>query len=205
MKKNSLPSKSLTFKNSRNCCKTSKQSNVAVDNCEVWLEEIWMRLRRWLTSRPGCAHMHPCCPSVCMGNGSHSLSGCMCYFCWASHIEQTNNLFQLKRAAEPASVCRKGSVLQWITSALETAADCVLRGGGSRSAIVGRIADAMERAKGWLKQNKTTKNLTAEEEAASAAAARSWRLRLHVGRAGKLIMWLRLIGWCWGKSGTVKL
>lgn len=95
-------------------------------------------------------------PSVCMGNGSHSLSGCMCYFCWASHIEQTNNLFQLKRAAELASVCRKGSVLQWITSALKTVADCVLRGGGSRSAIVWRIGDAMERATGWLKQNKRT-------------------------------------------------
>lgn len=146
--------------------------------------------------------MHPCCPSVCMGNRSHSLSGCMCYFCWASHIEQTNNLFQLKRAAEPASVCRKGSVLQWITSALKTVADCVLRGGGSRSAIVWRIGDAMERATGWLKQKKNTSRRAAEEE---AAAARRWRLRLHVGRAGKLIMWLRLIGWCGGKSGTVKL
>lgn len=27
----------------------------------------------------------------------------MCYFCWASHIERTDNLFQLRRAAAPVT------------------------------------------------------------------------------------------------------
>ncbi|CAB1416821.1 unnamed protein product [Pleuronectes platessa] len=51
-------------------------------------------------------------------------SGCMCYFCWASHGEWTNNLFQLKRAV----ATEEGAVLHRITSSFETGppgmADC---------------------------------------------------------------------------------
>lgn len=52
----------------------------------------------------------------------------MCYFCRASHIEWTNNLFQLKRAA--ALVTAGGAVLHQITSSFEkppTLAGCDLK------------------------------------------------------------------------------
>lgn len=56
-------------------------------------------------------------------------SGCMCYFCRASHIEWTNDLFQLKQAA--ALVTAEGAVLHRITSSFEKPprlADCDLKG-----------------------------------------------------------------------------
>lgn len=97
--------------------------------CLLYLMEIWIQLRAGLTS----GHCMCACVCVCMRAyipisvfvwKRERLSGCMCYFCWASHIERTNNLFQLRRAAAP--VTAEGAVLHRITSSFEKPQDWLI-------------------------------------------------------------------------------
>lgn len=71
-----------------------------------------MHLRLRLTSGPRMCertrvHASPFPVPVWGKKKGGPLSGCMRYFCWASHIEQTNNLFQLKQAADAVSAERE--------------------------------------------------------------------------------------------------
>lgn len=99
------PAKNFTFRRAvtvvkHHCrqlekCMTQGNLNATQSSANEQAKNVW-------------AHTRACFPlsCACMGKKRGPLSGCMRYFCWASHIEQTNNLFQLKRAADPVSAER---------------------------------------------------------------------------------------------------
>lgn len=146
----------------------------------------------------------------------------MCYFCWASHIERTNNLFQLKRAAAP--VTAGGAVLHRITSSFEKPpprlADCDLKGNRALQEQLVWPGSGEREGWGWQSGSNLVQKLPQkivlqlrwreEEEEGDGGGGGGGRRReeakainrgfspglpllLHVGRGGKLIMWLRLI------------
>lgn len=186
-----------TFRTVVNVVKQPVQQ-LFLKTCLLYLMEIWMQLRARLTSR------HCMCLCVCMRAyipisvfvwKGERLSGCMCYFCWASHIERTNNLFQLRQAAAP--VTAEGAVLHRITSSFEKPQDwLIVNQGPSGTTSVRQQGERW----GWQADSNSKKyhwkQLRWKERSGESPGGGWLRLCMHVGRGGKLIMWLRLIRWC---------
>lgn len=157
------------------------------------------------------AHARACIPlsCVCMGKKGGALSGCMRYFCWASHIEQTNNLFQLKQAADPVSaergLCSIGSHhpfnqkkppnlsnTGWLWPGGQPwsfRSRYSVKHGDARREWRARSIRVPKKTHQWKRLRRKVGEGVAGVEALTACGGGEWG-------EGKLIMWLRLIRWC---------